>query len=163
MTAAGALIATAALALRVPPASTRRQAVISGAALATTGALSRPASAFEFGFDLTRSGEAIGHVKKAPPGEKQNSGIKLLRETFDGGLPEDGLLKWYDEHLASDFEAVFAGGKVVLDKKVRRRRLAELRRDPYLPGWEKKKNGNGPRKTYYNTKCQEINIPIYSR
>jgi len=127
MTAAGALIATAALALRVPPASTRRQAVISGAALATTGALSRPASAFEFGFDLTRSGEAIGPVKKAPPGEKQNSGIKLLRETFDGGLPEDGLLKWYDEHLASDFEAVFAGGKVVLDKKVGRRHLAELR------------------------------------
>lgn len=47
---------------------------------------------------------------------KPNTGILLLRETFDGRLPEGGLLEWYDQHLAPDFEASFAGGKVTLDK-----------------------------------------------
>ena len=47
---------------------------------------------------------------------KPNAGILLLRECFDGRLPESGLLEWYEKHLAPDFEASFAGGKVKLDK-----------------------------------------------
>ena len=39
-----------------------------------------------------------------------------VRETFDGGLPEGGLEAWYEEHLADNFKATFAGGKIVLDK-----------------------------------------------
>ena len=42
--------------------------------------------------------------------EKPNTGIILLREVFDGGLPASGLVEWYEEHLTEDFQAVFAGG-----------------------------------------------------
>ena len=52
----------------------------------------------------------------APPG-KSNAGIRLLRDIFDGAMPADGAVKWYEEHLADDFKATFAGGKVVLDKQ----------------------------------------------
>ena len=48
---------------------------------------------------------------------RPNSGITLLREVFDGYLPDGGLLKWYEQHLADDFQAVFEGGKVKLDKQ----------------------------------------------
>ena len=56
-----------------------------------------------------------GPVKKREDG-KPNTGIMLPRETFDGGLPEEGLVAWYETHLADDFTAVFDGGKVTLDK-----------------------------------------------
>ena len=61
------------------------------------------------------SGATVGQVPKNAMG-KPNSGILLLRECFDGGLPADGLLSWYEEHLSADFRASFAAGKVVLDK-----------------------------------------------
>lgn len=68
-----------------------------------------------FGFG-TGAGEAYGPVPKAPPGAKPHAGVLLLREAFDGGLPADGLVPWYEEHLAPDFTASFAGGAVVLDR-----------------------------------------------
>ena len=59
--------------------------------------------------------EGLKPVKADPA--RPNTGITLLRECFDGYLPEGGLLQWYEEHLTPDFEAVFEGGKVKLDKQ----------------------------------------------
>ena len=111
-------------ALRVSLMTTRRQAAlgIGGGMLGLVGLpnaaiaddlLFDPIGAYNFGGG---AGTAVGPVRKNLNG-KPNGGILLLRECFDGKLPEDGLVEWYTDHLASDFTAVFAGGKVVLDKQ----------------------------------------------
>ena len=123
------LIATATLGLRVPPPAfhTRRAAIL-GSGLAITAGVVLPANALDVGLPFSipdpigaynvggKSGDpGAGPVKKREDG-KPNTGIMLLRETFDGGLPEEGLVAWYETHLADDFTAVFDGGKVTLDK-----------------------------------------------
>jgi len=45
-----------------------------------------------------------------------NSGVLLLREAFDGQRPPEGLVPWLEAHLAPDFQATFAGGKIVQSK-----------------------------------------------
>ena len=120
--AMAAALVTAVLALRVPPSvvSTTRRAIIGGGLAVTSAAL--PAAA-ELLFDPIgaynlggKSGDGYGQVAANLKG-KPNSGILLLRECFDGALPPVGLLEWYEDHLAPDFKASFAGGKVVLDRQ----------------------------------------------
>ena len=111
------VIITAVLSLQV--SSTRRDVVRVGALIATSSA--QPASA-DLMFDPIGAygmgggaGSVIGPVAKTLNG-KPNSGILLLRECFDGALPQDGLIEWYEEHLSPEFQAFFAGGSVVLSK-----------------------------------------------
>lgn len=80
---------------------------------AADGLMFDPIGAYSMG---AGAGASVGPVPKNALG-KPNSGIFLLREIFDGGFPEGGLVAWYDEFLTDDFKASFAGGKVVLDKK----------------------------------------------
>jgi hypothetical protein len=124
----GKMLGVMVLGLNVPLAT--RRTLLSGAggavaAMVTTA--SSPVSALDlFGVSVpdpigaygggSGIGDFIGPVKKAPEGSKPNAGILLLRETFDGGVPEEGLLGWYQDHLADDFKASFAGGKIILDK-----------------------------------------------
>ena len=113
------LIAGAPLALRTPqPVSTRRDALIAASGLAASASV-LPAYA-GLPFDPIGAYGKIGPGPMGPPPRvkgQPNSGILLLREVFDGALPEEGLLAWYEEHLAADFTATFAGGKVVLDRQ----------------------------------------------
>lgn len=105
-------IVAATLSLRTP-----RRGFIGGGLLAAGSASAAelpfdPIGAYSMGGGV---GQSIGAVQKNFNG-KPNTGMLLLREVFDGGLPDGGLLAWYEEHLAPDFSASFAGGKVVLDK-----------------------------------------------
>ena len=113
------LLASAPLALRTPPpVSTRRGALIAASGLAATASI-LPAFA-GLPFDPIGAYGKMGPGPMGPPGKingQPNTGIILLREAFDGALPEEGLLAWYEEHLAADFKATFAGGKVVLDRQ----------------------------------------------
>ena len=113
------LIVGAPLALRTPqPVSTRRDALIAASGLAASASV-LPAYA-GLPFDPIGAYGKIGPGPMGPPPRvkgQPNSGILLLREVFDGALPEEGLLAWYEEHLAADFTATFAGGKVVLDRQ----------------------------------------------
>ena len=113
------LIVGAPLALRTPqPVSTRRDALIAAAGLAASASV-LPAYA-GLPFDPIGAYGKIGPGPMGPPPRvkgQPNSGILLLREVFDGALPEEGLLAWYEQHLAADFTATFAGGKVVLDRQ----------------------------------------------
>ena len=110
-------LSSAALALRMPPSVTRRSALAASGFVATASVL--PAFA-GLPFDPIGAYGKIGDGPMGPPKlvpGKPNTGIILLREAFDGVLPEGGLLEWYEEHLAPDFKASFAGGKVVLDRQ----------------------------------------------
>ena len=113
------LIVGAPLALRTPqPVSTRRDALIAAAGLAASASV-LPAYA-GLPFDPIGAYGKIGPGPMGPPPRvkgQPNSGILLLREVFDGALPEEVLLAWYEEHLAPDFTATFAGGNVVLDRQ----------------------------------------------
>ena len=116
------LSATSSLAFHLPSVSTRRDALVGGAAAALAGALPFRASAglpFDpigaYNMGASAGNEGLKPVKADPA--RPNTGITLLRECFDGYLPEGGLLQWYEEHLTPDFEAVFEGGKVKLDKQ----------------------------------------------
>ena len=113
------LLASAPLALRTPPpVSTRRGALIAASGLAASASV-LPAFA-GLPFDPIGAYGKMGPGPMGPPGKingQPNTGIILLREAFDGALPEEGLLAWYEEHLAADFTASFAGGKVVLDRQ----------------------------------------------
>ena len=112
------LIVGAPLALRTPqPVSTRRDALIAASGLAASASV-LPAYA-GLPFDPIGAYGKIGPGPMGPPPRvkgQPNSGILLLREVFDGALPEEGLLAWYEQHLAADFTATFAG-KVVLDRQ----------------------------------------------
>lgn len=112
------LLAGPPLALRTPqPVRTRRDALIAASGLASASVL--PAYA-GLPFDPIGAYGKIGPGPMGPPPRingQPNSGLLLLREVFDGALPEEGLLAWYEEHLAADFTATFAGGKVVLDRQ----------------------------------------------
>ena len=108
------------LAFKIP--ATRRDVAIGGAAAAVASAFPIPASAgliFDSIGAYSMGGSSgatnLKPVKSDPL--RPNSGITLLREVFDGYLPDGGLLKWYEQHLADDFQAVFEGGKVKLDKQ----------------------------------------------
>ena len=114
------IVSVAALALRSSPALSRRSAVagLAAAGVALPASASKllidPIGAYSFGGG---AGDQIGQVpENARSDGKPNSGIYLLRECFDGGLPARGLLEWYEEHLTPGFTASFAGGKVVLDR-----------------------------------------------
>jgi hypothetical protein len=111
------ILTTAILALRSPLLTSRRNAVIGiGGIAASAGAL--PAAAISFD-PIGAYGKMIPEVKgplKSANG-KPNTGIALLRDCFDGVLPSEGLLAWYEEHLTPDFVAEFAGGTVTLDKE----------------------------------------------
>ena len=113
------LLASAPLALRTPPpVSTRRGVLIAASGLAASASV-LPAFA-GLPFDPIGAYGKMGPGPIGPPGKingQPNTGIILLREVFDGALPEEGLLAWYEEHLAADFKATFAGGKVVLDRQ----------------------------------------------
>jgi len=87
----------AALAFTLPSAPTRREMLVASSGLAVTS------------FTVVPQAAALG--KQLPP-----KGVALLREIFDGELPPGGLMEWYEEHLASNFVATFAGGAVTLDK-----------------------------------------------
>ena len=108
------------LAFNIP--ATRRDVAIGGAAAAVASAFPIPASAglmFDpigaYSMGGSSGATNLKPVKADPL--RPNSGITLLREVFDGYLPDGGLLKWYEQHLADDFQAVFEGGKVKLDKQ----------------------------------------------
>ena len=116
-----ALVGIAPLALQLPSGpSTRREALIGGGLAAVASA--RPANAAPAWDPIGaysslggKAGDGSGPVK-APAG-KSLSGILLLRECFDGALPPQGLVSWYEEHLTDDFVASFEGGKIKLDKQ----------------------------------------------
>ena len=108
------------LAFKIP--ATRRDVAIGGAAAAVASAFPIPASAglmFDpigaYSMGGSSGATNLKPVKADPL--RPNSGITLLREVFDGYLPDGGLLKCYEQHLADDFQAVFEGGKVKLDKQ----------------------------------------------
>jgi hypothetical protein len=129
MSAASALLVTiAAVGLRVPtppPAAVRRRGILltgGGVIVAATTFTALPPANAELIFDPigaygmgAGAGSYVGQVKKNAEG-KPNGGILLLRETFDGTLPPEGLVNWYNEALADDFKATFAGSDLVLDK-----------------------------------------------
>lgn len=101
-------------------AATRRQALVGGGLAASTAAL--PAAAAP-AWDLIgaynmggKVGDVGGGAITKPKDGKSNQGILLLRECFDGNLPVQGLLQYYEENLADDFKASFEGGKIILDK-----------------------------------------------
>lgn len=126
------LLSTAALALRVPTnAFLTRRALVGGGLAASVGIDAASvgidaANAIDIDFSKLdpigayniggKSGDVGGGPVPANFNGKPNTGILLLRECFDGGLPAGGLVDWYEEHLADDFKASFAGGKVILDK-----------------------------------------------
>lgn len=97
-------------------ALSRREAML-GTGLLAASALAQPAKA-ELAIDpigaYGKLPEKRGPIKRKDG--KPNTGIGLLRDCFDGVLPEDGLIKWYEEHLADDFTAEFVGGPT-LDRK----------------------------------------------
>lgn len=110
---------TVALAGALVPSGSRRQAIVGGGLAASTAIL--PASAFSLPDPIGAYGKMMPDNRPTGPVPanaygKPNTGILLLRECFDGGLPAGGLLEWYEEHLASDFVAEFAGGAIKLDK-----------------------------------------------
>ena len=110
---------SAAVGLRAGAPPSRRDLLVGGAL--SSFAATRPASAAGEPWDLIgaynfgpKTGDSVGQIYAADG--KPNTGILLLRETFDGAMPREGLLKWYEAHLADDFQAIFNGGKVTLDK-----------------------------------------------
>ena len=112
----GLLAAAVGLRAGVP---SRRDLLVGGAL--SSFAATRPTSAAGEPWDLIgaynfgpKTGDSVGQIYAADG--KPNTGILLLRETFDGAMPREGLLKWYEAHLADDFQAIFNGGKVTLDK-----------------------------------------------
>ena len=116
-----AVVGLASLALQLPTGPTRREVIIGGGLTAVASA--GPANAAP-AWDLIgaynvggKAGDGSGPVRAAAG--KSLSGILLLRECFDGELPPQGLVSWYEEHLADDFQATFENGKVKLDKQVR--------------------------------------------
>lgn len=123
-----AFIVVASVGLRVTPngnaVSSRRQVIVGGGLAVAATALPAhaklpfdPIGAYNnFGPDTSVGAMGGGPVPPNAFKGRPNSGILLLREAFDGGLPAGGLIEWYDEHLAPDFVAVFNGGAVKLDK-----------------------------------------------
>ena len=91
------LLAGPPLALRTPqPVRTRRDALIAASGLASASVL--PAYA-GLPFDPIGAYGKIGPGPMGPPPRingQPNSGLLLLREVFDGALPEEGLLAWYE-------------------------------------------------------------------
>ena len=111
------LLTATAYALRVPT-PTRRQ-LLSGAGLAAASR-ALPVNALVNPFSLEAAAGPRGLLKSgdiAVPKGPGNSGILLLREFFDGQTPDQGRQAWLEEHLAADFQASFAGGKVVQSKE----------------------------------------------
>jgi len=121
-------IASAVLALAQPP-FTRRQAIL-GATWTCAGSAvvrSLPANA---GLLIDPIG-AYGSIPEIrgpviQKNGKPNTGAFLLRDCFDGVLPAQGLVEWYEEHLTEDFVAEFAGGAIKLDKNAYTAVTAEL-------------------------------------
>jgi hypothetical protein len=119
-------LVTSALALRVPPSGSRRAILAGGGAILAGSSPVAPAAAAGLPFGLPdpigaygggKAGDVNTPVKQGTVGGKPNSGILLLRELFDGGTPEEGIVEWYEKYLSSDFKATF--GKIVLNKEVR--------------------------------------------
>ena len=94
-----AFLATAALALNINPSTHTRRGAIIGAGLAAGTAL--PVSAGPL------SNRAMA---------KEATGVRLILEVFDGKLPEGGYVPWLETHLSPDFQAVFKGNGVTLNK-----------------------------------------------
>jgi len=98
------------------PLWSRRESIIAGG-LAVANALSAlPAKAIPI--------DPIGVYSNLPETRgpvvskngQPNFGSLLLRDCFDGVLPPEGLVEWYEEHLTDDFVAELAGGEIKLDK-----------------------------------------------
>lgn len=77
---------------------------------------------FQNPFDPRVAGGTRGLIKqtdivvpKNP--DKPNTGIVMLRELFDGEMPSQGMVPWLEAKLAPDFQASFAGGKVIQNKE----------------------------------------------
>merc|ERR1719291_497469 len=107
--------AVSVLGALLKPIPDRRQAL--AAAVVASGSAVLPAQSLVHPFDPKAAAGPRGLFKSAdidvPKGPGvSNSGILLLREAFDGETPAEGLVEWYERHLAADFEAVFAGGNV---------------------------------------------------
>lgn len=107
---------------RSPTSTTRRDAVKISAGLAASATIAPAFAGLPFdpigAYSMGAGAGAAGFSAPVPVNlEKPNTGIILLREVFDGGLPASGLVEWYEEHLTEDFQAVFAGGAAKLNKR----------------------------------------------
>jgi len=115
-----ALLAGAMLGLKGPSNPITRRHAVFGGGITAAAVGSLPASAFDFPDPIGAYGKMLPSKGSAGPiptvNGKPNTGIALLRDCFDGVIPPEGLIAWYEEHLSDDFEAEFAGGAVKLDK-----------------------------------------------